>query len=63
MNAITCHILENDITTIYSEVPEKDLGFMLYDMDYSNLENIQPMFFRAVMKKGVLDLTDCEVFR
>ena len=36
---------------------------MLYDMDYSNLENIQPMFFRAVMKKGVLDLTDCEVFR
>ena len=58
-----CLCEENDITTIYSEVPEKDLGFMLYDMDYSNLENIQPMFFRAVMKKGVLDLTDCEVFR
>jgi len=36
---------------------------MLYDMDYSNLDNIQPMFFRAVMKKGVVDLTDCEVFR
>lgn len=58
-----CLCEENEITTIYSEVPEKDLGFMLYDMDYSNLENIQPMFFRAVMKKGVLDLTDCEVFR
>ena len=36
---------------------------MLYDMDYSDLDNIQPMFFRAVMKKGVVDLTDCEVFR
>ena len=58
-----CLCEEDDVTTIYSEVPEKDLGFMLYDMDYSNLENIQPMFFRAVMKKGVVDLTDCEVFR
>ena len=58
-----CLCEEDDITTIYSEVPEKDLGFMLYDMDYSNLDNIQPMFFRAVMKKGVVNLTDCEVFR
>ena len=44
-------------------VPEKDLGFMLYDMDYSNLDEIQPMFFRAVMRKGVLDLRNCEVIR
>ena len=58
-----CLCEEDDITTFYSEVLEKDLGFMLYDMDYSNLDNIQPMFFRAVMKKGVLNLTDCEVFR
>ena len=34
-------------------------GFMLYDMDYSNKEDIQPMFFRAVMKRGVIDLRDC----
>lgn len=40
---------------------KKDLGFMLYDMDYSDLENITPMFFRAVLDRGVLDLTDCEV--
>ncbi|WP_294395815.1 type I-C CRISPR-associated protein Cas5c [uncultured Clostridium sp.] len=58
-----CLCEEDEITTVYSEVPEKDLGLMLYDMDYSNLDNIQPMFFRAVMKKGVLNLTDCEVFR
>lgn len=28
---------------------EKDLGYMLYDFDYSNPEDIQPMFFRAVL--------------
>lgn len=42
---------------------DKDLGFMLYDMDYSDSQNIAPMFFRAQLKKGVLDLHDCEVFR
>ena len=45
------------------EVEEKDLGYMLYDMDYSNPEDITPMFFRAVMRKGVVDLRDCEVIR
>ena len=42
---------------------EKDLGFMLYDMDYSYPADIKPMFFRAVLKNGVLDLTDAEVYR
>ena len=42
---------------------EKDLGYMLYDMDYSDPKNITPMFFRAVLKDGTLDLTDCEVKR
>lgn len=37
---------------------EKDLGWMLLDMDYSNPEDIQPMFFRAVLKDGVLDVPD-----
>lgn len=41
----------------------RDLGWMLYDMDYSDPENIQPMFFRAQMVNGVIDLTDCEVVR
>ena len=36
---------------------------MLYDMDYSDPENIQPMFFRAVLHRGVLDLRNCEVIR
>ena len=36
---------------------------MLFDMDYSNPQDIQPQFFRAVLKNGVLDLTQREVHR
>ena len=54
---------EEEIQGVYSEVAEKDLGFMLFDMDYADKENIQPMFFRAIMRYGVLDLQDCEVIR
>lgn len=50
------------VDTVYSGV-EKDLGYMLYDFDYSDKENIQPMFFRAVLKNGILDVRDCEVVR
>lgn len=41
----------------------KDLGYMLYDLDYSNPRGMQPLFFRAQLQNGVLDLTDCEVHR
>ena len=45
-------------------LPEtRDLGYMLYDMDFRDPENIQPIFFRARMENGVVDLTDCEVVR
>ena len=37
---------------------EKDLGWMLLDMDYSDPANIQPMFFRAVLRDGVLEVPD-----
>ena len=33
---------------------ELDLGWMLYDMDYSDPENIIPLFFRGVLQDGVL---------
>ncbi|MEG1404714.1 MAG: type I-C CRISPR-associated protein Cas5, partial [Oscillospiraceae bacterium] len=42
---------------------ETDLGLMLFDLDYTDSENIVPMFFRAKLKNGVLDLRDCEVLR
>lgn len=54
---------ESEIRTAYDVVPEKDMGYMLFDMDYTDPENIQPMFFRAVMCHGVVDLRDCEVVR
>ena len=54
---------EEEIHTAYDVVSEKDLGLMLYDMDYSDPKNIQPMFFRAVLRHGVVDLRDCEVLR
>lgn len=56
-----CLCEDEKIETAYCG--ERDLGFMLYDMDYSNLENIQPMFFRAIMREGVIDLRNCEVIK
>lgn len=47
----------------YSDAGERDLGLMLYDMDYSDPENITPMFFRAKMRDGVIDVAGSEVFR
>ena len=32
----------------------RDLGIMLYDMDFSNPKDIQAMFYRAEMKEGVI---------
>lgn len=41
----------------------RELGLMLYDMDYSDPSNIQPMFFRANLERGVIQVADCEVLR
>jgi CRISPR-associated protein Cas5d len=35
----------------------QDLGWMLYDLDFSDPRDIQPKFFHAVMRDGVIDLT------
>ena len=47
----------------YSGEEAKDLGLMLYDMDYSDPGSITPMFFRAVMRHGVVDVAGSEVYR
>ena len=41
----------------------KDLGIMLYDMDYSDHRNIQPTFFCAELVNGVLEVAGKEVLR
>lgn len=39
----------------------RDLGWMLYDMDFTNLADPQPKFFRAEIRAGVIDLSHAEV--
>lgn len=35
-------------------VETRDLGFMLYDMDYTDSKDIKPMFYRPTMINGVI---------
>ena len=58
-----CDWEDEEIHTAYESEEERDLGFMLYDMDDSDPEDIQPMFFRAVMHRGVIEVGECEVVR
>ena len=53
----------------HAEIPQSvisgkiDLGWMLYDMDYSDQENIQPQFFKAELINGILDLDQLSLAR
>lgn len=47
----------------YSDVEERDLGLMLYDIDYSDREEYKPFFFKAVMRNGVIEVARSEVYR
>ncbi len=38
----------------------RDLGWMLHDMDYKNPSDPQPRFFRAEMKNGVIEIPPFE---
>ncbi|MDD3276296.1 MAG: type I-C CRISPR-associated protein Cas5c [Kiritimatiellales bacterium] len=39
----------------------RELGWMLYDMDYSDPQDLKPQFFNAKMENGVIDLENVEV--
>ena len=39
----------------------RDLGWMLYDLDFTEAANPKPQFFRAQMQDGVIDLVNVEV--
>ena len=39
----------------------RDLGWMLYDIDFTTLDDPQAQFFRAEMQRGVIDLTKVQV--
>ena len=53
-------ILEDGIIP-KSPLGDRDLGWMLYDLDFSNPQDIQPKFFKAGLRDGVLDLRQTEV--
>lgn len=46
---------EGNLTSCYENI-EKDLGFMLWDMDFNN--ETSPLFFRPIMKDGVVEIPD-----
>lgn len=37
---------------------ERDLGWMLYDLDYRDPTQIMPRFFRGILRDGVLEVPD-----
>ena len=43
------------------EAMSADLGWMLYDLDFSDRSHPKPQFFRARVERGVLDLAGVEV--
>jgi CRISPR-associated protein Cas5d len=63
--SLGCREFAADFELLEGEVPahqlpedqaNRDLGWMLYDLDFSDPKNIQPHFFRAQLENGVLDL-------
>ncbi len=52
-------LIEGDIPAPHlpDDQANRDLGWMLYDLDFSNPKDIRPQFFRARLEEGVLDLT------
>jgi CRISPR-associated protein Cas5d len=48
----------NDITTPFQG--ERDLGWMLYDMDFKNKKDPKPLFYRPKMINGIIDVPHYE---
>lgn len=53
------------VTDPASEAPAlnetRDLGWMLYDMDFAAVNDPKPRFFRADLQNGIIDLTQAQV--
>jgi CRISPR-associated protein Cas5d len=51
--------LVDELAAETSALPEtRDLGWMLHDMDFTNEADPQPVFFRAQMTNGVIDVPE-----
>lgn len=52
-------LLEDDQSqpaSFYADAGRQDLGYLLYDIDFDN--DMSPLFFRAVMEGGVIEVAD-----
>lgn len=49
-------LLEDGESLVPPLAQDRDLGIMLYDMDFSDPENVNAMFFRANMQSGVINV-------
>jgi len=56
-------IIEDGVIPPKSPLGDRDLGWMLYDLDFADAQDIKPQFFKAEMRAGVIDLTQVEVKR
>ncbi len=54
-------LIEDGVVPKSALTGTRDLGWMLYDLDFSDLLDIKPKFFKATLSDGVLDLTHVEV--
>lgn len=54
-------LLENEPIPPSALHDEKDLGWMLYDLNFDDPQDIRPQFFKAVIQGGVIDLTKVEL--
>lgn len=50
-------LIEGDGDSCMRPIPEsRDLGLMLYDMDFSNSKNIKPIYYHPVMTDGTIEV-------
>ncbi len=64
--AADVHLIENgDVvpTSYYAAEENHDLGYMLYDLDFSDPDRPEPLFFRAAMVYGRIDVAGAEVIK
>ncbi|OZG62790.1 type I-C CRISPR-associated protein Cas5 [Bifidobacterium hapali] len=54
-------VWEGESEPVGFEQGHRDLGYMFYDFDYRNPAQPQPLFFRAALDNGVLDVASAEV--
>ncbi len=54
-------LIEDGAPIPQSPLGNMELGWMLYDLDFSDSKDVKPQFFKASLKDGVLDLSDLEV--